>query len=95
MIYILHNGQNLLSLALSAYNIWNSNVIRKCANLNSSSYNDTVLFTTSEKDLILNLCDIADDYSTDIRYQAIIDTVRATANRFAGHTISYVRTNFH
>lgn len=89
-------SENILDLemALSAYTIYQSNLIRKFANCSNSAYNDTILITPGERTLLLDFCDLAEDYSNDSRYQVILDSVEANINRLYNHTVSYVNSNF-
>lgn len=82
-----------LPLSLKAYAVYQSNLIRKMANMTNPTYADTILITSSEKTKVLNLCTLAKTYSTDTRYRAIIDTVTANLNRFFNKKISYVNSN--
>jgi hypothetical protein len=83
-----------LTLALAAYDIYQSNVVRKLANLSNAAYNDTILITSAEKTKLLNLFDLADNYSTETRYQTIIDSLRSRTNRFYNKSNNYVNSNF-
>lgn len=83
-----------LSLALEALNVYQSNLPRKLANIDKSTYADTVIINISERTLLLNLCDKAEKYSTESRYQSIIDTVRANVIRYYNQTGSYLHSKF-
>jgi hypothetical protein len=83
-----------LTFALAVKDVWDTNILRRFANLSATSYADTVLIGSVEKTKLLNLCDVVAGYSTDARYEAIVDTVRAYVNRFYNKTNSYVDSNF-
>lgn len=82
-----------LTFALSVYDVWQTNLIRKIKNLTNNTYSDTILINFDEKTKLLNLCNVVSQYSGDTRYLQIIDSVESKINRFYSRTNSYVNSN--
>lgn len=89
----LNNKTITLSAALAYLPIRSSNLPRKLKNINNALYADTILFTSSEKTLILNLCEEIRTISSDNRFNAIVDSVESSVNRLVSHTTLYVKDN--
>jgi hypothetical protein len=83
-----------LSFLVATYNVYNTNVLRKLANFNKVLYNDSTLFTVSEKNKIITMLDEAEDLSTNTRFQGVITSLKSDVNRLHNQTISYCRSNF-
>lgn len=78
----------------STFNFYNSNIVHKLGSINDSIYQDTVLLTPAEKNIILSVINNSRSFTIDNRFQNILNSVESDVNFYTGKKIRDIKNDF-
>lgn len=82
-----------LSIALDIRDLSNTNFLDVFKNYNNPTYADSILITSVNKPIILDICNASKNLTTDTRATNIINNTISLANTYENKTITYIKNN--
>ena len=82
-----------LSIALDVYSLSNTNFIDILKNYNNANYSDSVLIKSTNKPILLSICNKCKNLTSDTKVNSIFNNLINLVNTYENKTISYIKSN--